>query len=89
MAQHPKFYTLHGEDGLKFKRLFIDTGIIYKTDAKGLGFPISQINNVELVELFITYVDARHAYTNNLLSFEDYQEIKWQYQKHLPLFHKH
>lgn len=97
MAQSRNFWKIHGENGLKFKTLIIDTNMLDKK----VGFPINEINNTELLEKYFIAVRLRKAmniidyqYRHNKGNpitkeiFEMYSKSLSDYKRELPKYHK-
>ena len=85
MAQYFNFWQYHGDEGLKFKTLIIDAGLW----CKRIGYPIGQINNAELLQLYTEAVLFKRVYKANptARALAEYQQAKTLYYKRLPEYH--
>lgn len=55
MAQCHTFYQYHGENGVKFRQVIIDSGLL---DNK-VGFPISAVSDNLAITLYTAFVHAK------------------------------
>lgn len=86
MAQFPTFYEHHKVHGAAFKEHIVESG---RLDSK-LGFPIFQVHNKKLLELYDNYLTLRRrARQNNLTrqELEDYHTAMAAYRNEVKQYH--
>lgn len=88
MSQYPTFYEYHGENGIKFKQLIIDNGLL---DNK-VGFPISAVNDQLAITLYTNFICAKVWIKSQRKSvtkdqFVIYNRIKTEYLSYIHKYH--
>jgi hypothetical protein len=86
MAQFPTFYKFHRVHGPTFQALIVEGG---RLDRK-LGFPIFQVRNKNLLELYDAYLTLRRKAQQNNLTKEElraYHEVMAAYRNEVKQYH--